>query len=86
MRVNGGNDYINLVNSILSGKCNQQACLENYDFKVMSDFNRFNNLQQKLEDEFTLSRMIADMPGSGRVKRISLFTIWNWMVLKAMEL
>ena len=59
MRVNGGNDYINLVNSILSGKCNQQACLENYDFKVMSDFNRFNNLQQKLEDEFTLSRMIA---------------------------
>ena len=51
MRVNGGNDYINLVNSILSGKCNQQACLENYDFKVMSDFNRFNNLQQKLEDE-----------------------------------
>lgn len=25
----------------------------------MSDFNRFNNLQQKLEDEFTLSRMIA---------------------------
>jgi len=59
MRVNGGNDYINLVNSILSGKCNQQACLKNYDFKVMSDFNRFNNLQQKLEDEFTLSRMIA---------------------------
>lgn len=83
MRVNGGNDYINLVNSILSGKCNQQACLKNYDFKVMSDFNRFNNLQQKLEDEFTLSRMIADMPGSGRVKRISLFTIWNWMVLKS---
>ena len=59
MRVNGGNDYINLVNSILSGKCNQQAFFENYDFKVMSDFNRFNNLQQKLEDEFTLSRMIA---------------------------
>lgn len=33
--------------------------MKNYDFKVMSDFNRFNNLQQKLEDEFTLSRMIA---------------------------
>lgn len=83
MRVNGGNDYINLVNSILSGKCNQQACLENYDFKVMSDFNRFNNLQQKLEDEFTLSRMIAGYAWEWKSKRISLFTIWNWMVLKS---
>lgn len=59
MRVNGGNDYINLVNSILSGKCNQVTCLENYEFKVIGDFKRFNDLQQKMEAKFTLSRMIA---------------------------
>ena len=59
MRVNGGNDYINLINGILSGKCKQTAHLDNYEFKVINDFKKFNDLQQKKEAEFTLSRMIA---------------------------
>lgn len=59
MRVNGGNDYINLVNEILSGKCNHITHIKKYEFKVINDFKTFDNIQQKKEAEFTLSRMIA---------------------------
>jgi len=59
MRVKGGNNYIKLINDILSGNCAQQACLDNYEFKVIRNFEKFNSLQQEKEMEFTLSRMIA---------------------------
>lgn len=59
MRVQGGNAYIDFVQSLLSASCTKKIEFKNYDFKLYYDFHKFvNDLNQKEETE-KLSRMVA---------------------------
>ena len=59
MRVLGGNSYIEFVNQILSGKAKEKKEINNYEFKVITDFRKFDKLHYKKEKEYTLTRMAA---------------------------
>ena len=59
MRVQGGNDYIDFVTSILGGTCSRKYVSENYSVKLFSDFSRFERKMYEKESETGLSRMIA---------------------------
>lgn len=59
MRVNGGNDYIEYVNNILSGEFKGKKKFENYEFKLIAEFKDFNNLMYQKEQEVKLVRMAA---------------------------
>lgn len=59
MRVLGGNDYIDLVKNILSGKASGRQSIENYDLRLINDFKRFNELLYEKENEYSLCRMAA---------------------------
>ena len=59
MRVKAGNDYIDFVQEILSGKAIQKKSFEHYELKVMTDFKAFDKLHYELEEKFTLTRMAA---------------------------
>ena len=59
MRVKGGNGYIDFVNEILSGKASVKKNFDNYVFKVITDFRRFDELHYELEKEYGLTRMAA---------------------------
>ena len=59
MRVHGGNNYIEFVNDILSGQANVKRSFDNYEFKVITDFRRFDSMQQEKEAQFGLTRMAA---------------------------
>ena len=38
MRVRGGNSYIDFVNEILSGKAKEKREIDNYEFRLITDF------------------------------------------------
>lgn len=59
MRVQGGNDYIDFVKSILSGNCSHKYVSDKYSFRMYSDFGKFESDMYKKETETGLSRMIA---------------------------
>ncbi len=59
MRVQGGNDYIDFVKSILSGTCDKRYESSNYDFKLYTDFAEFEKDMYAKEEETELSRMLA---------------------------
>lgn len=59
MRVKGGNDYIEYISNLLNGLINEKKEFKNYDFKVVSNFEKFNKLLYEKENKFTLSRMAA---------------------------
>ena len=59
MRVAGGNEYIDFVSDILSGKVTKKRVINNYDFKVIENYSKFNQLLYQKEDEYTLCRMVA---------------------------
>ena len=59
MRVQGGNDYIDFVTSILSGNCSRKYQSEKYDLKLYSEFSKFEKDMYKKETETGLSRMLA---------------------------
>lgn len=59
MRVKGGIDYIDLVTDLLNGAAVTKTEINNYEFKVVSDFREFQNLLYKKEKECGLSRMAA---------------------------
>lgn len=59
MRVAGGNEYIDFISNILSGKATSKSEISNYDFKVIQDYKKFNQLLYQKENEFTLCRMVA---------------------------
>ena len=59
MRVKGGNSYIDFVEQILSGKADRKKHIDNYEFKVITDFRKFNQLLYEKEKEYTLTRMAA---------------------------
>lgn len=59
MRVKGGNDYISYVKDILSGEIKEKKTFEDYELKLMTDFEAFNNLMYEKETEVKLVRMAA---------------------------
>lgn len=59
MRVKGGNDYIDFVNAIFSGKATEKKLFSNYEFKVIRSFKKFDELHYELEDKFGLTRIAA---------------------------
>ena len=59
MRVKGGNAYIDFVNQILSGKAEKIRVFDNYEFKVISDFKKFDRMHYEKERQFSLTRMAA---------------------------
>jgi DUF2075 family protein/predicted GIY-YIG superfamily endonuclease len=59
MRVRGGNDYIEYIRSILDNSVNEKKTFDNYEFKIVSSFGKFEELLIKKENKSRLSRMIA---------------------------
>lgn len=59
MRVQGGNDYIDFIRSILSGACNYKFESEKYEFKLYSQFSKFEEDMYIKESKNGLSRMLA---------------------------
>lgn len=59
MRVQGGTAYIQFVNDLLCANCKQKYQSNVYTLKLVTDFKDFNNLQQELEQKYSLSRMVA---------------------------
>ena len=59
MRVQGGNDYIDFVRSVLEGTCEKRYVSENYDLKLYTDFGNFERDMYKKESEVGLTRMVA---------------------------
>ena len=59
MRVKGGNDYIDFVKSILEGNCKGSYLSHAYDFKLYTDFSKFEEDMYEKEMEYGLSRMLA---------------------------
>lgn len=73
MRVKGGNDYIDFVKDILSGKCSHKYTSDKYSFKLYSDFSKFEKDMYEKEAETGLSRMLAGYA-------------WPWISKKKHEL
>ena len=59
MRVQGGNAYIDQVKDMLAGSCSSKYVSEKYDFKLYSDFSKFEKDMYVKEEETGLSRMVA---------------------------
>ena len=59
MRVKGGEEYINYVNDILHDIDVPKKTFAEYDFKIFSDFGRFNRELYVKENDMELCRMLA---------------------------
>ncbi len=59
MRVNGGEEYINYVNDILHDVDVPKKSFTNYDFKIFTDFAKFNDELYVKEHDMELCRMLA---------------------------
>ena len=59
MRVNGGNEYIDFIKSLLGGKCSKGFSSDKYQLKIYSDFKRFEADMYEKERNTGLTRMIA---------------------------
>lgn len=59
MRVKGGNDYISYIKNLLTGTITEKKTFTNYEFKLINDFSKFNDLMYQKEDKVQLVRMAA---------------------------
>lgn len=59
MRVKGGNDYISFIESVLAAKCENKYSSSDYDFKMYTDFSKFEKDMYAKESKYGLTRMIA---------------------------
>lgn len=59
MRVIGGNGYIKYLKELLYSKPDKKRTFENYEFKIIDSFNKFEALLQRNEKEHGLCRMLA---------------------------
>ena len=59
MRLTGGKEYIDYVKDLLSVNVKQKKTFDNYEFEIIKDFSKFNNLMYKKEKECELVRMVA---------------------------
>lgn len=59
MRVKGGNDYISFIEHILAADCEGKYSSPDYDFKLYTDFSKFEKDMYAKETKYGLTRMIA---------------------------
>lgn len=59
MRVQNGDDYLTYVRELLEGRVQEKQTFPNYEFKLVDDFSRFNELLYEKEKETKLARMVA---------------------------
>lgn len=62
MRSQGGETYINYINSIFSNSFHppyRKECFKNFETKIFYNFHDFKNAIRKKEEKYGLSRMIA---------------------------
>ena len=59
MRVKGGNGYIKFIEQILAGNCEGRYSSPDYDFKLYTDFAKFEKDMYAKEAKYSLTRMIA---------------------------
>lgn len=59
MRVQGGNDYIDFVKSVLQGNCKEKYISDKYRLKMYSDFSKFERDMYDKDEGTGLSRMLA---------------------------
>jgi DUF2075 family protein len=59
MRVQGGNDYIDFVKSILNANCSYRYSSDKYEFKLYTDFAGFEAEMYAKESQSGLSRMVS---------------------------
>ena len=59
MRVLGGNDYIDFVQSLLDGTCDKNYKSDDYDFKLYESFDNFQADMYQKNRKYKLTRMIA---------------------------
>ncbi len=59
MRVQGGNDYIAYVKSILNGSCTKTYASDKYECKLYTDFAKFEHDMYEKNGKADLTRMVA---------------------------
>jgi len=59
MRVEGGDEYIEMIADVLEGRPPRSADIENYDFKIYSDIRAMVRDIKSKNDEVGLCRMVA---------------------------
>ncbi len=59
MRVQGGNDYIDYVKSILDGSCSKPYFSDKYECKLYMDFAKFERDMYDKNKKYELTRMVA---------------------------
>lgn len=59
MRVQGADDYLDYVKDLLAGKTTEKQTFSNYEFKLVNDFQKFNDLLIEKEREVGLARMVG---------------------------
>ncbi len=68
MRVGGGKDYMFYINQLLDGTLRHKRCFEDYEFKLVPDFDAFNKLLYEKEESETLARMLAGFAWEWKTK------------------
>lgn len=69
MRVKAGNGYIDYVNELLSGKVKEKKKFDQYDLKIMNDFDAFQKLMYEKEQQYRLVRMVAGFAWEWKSKK-----------------
>ncbi len=59
MRCQGGVDYLNDIKSLINGTIHHQVRTDNYEFRIVEDFQTFEKLYRQKEANFGLTRMVA---------------------------
>ena len=59
MRVQGGNDYIDYVSSLLNCRTEEKKTFDSYEFHIVDQFQSFQELLLEKEESDGLSRMVA---------------------------
>lgn len=59
LRVEGGDEYIEMISSVLEGRQSRSANIKNYDFKIYSDIRAMVEAIKTKNDEVGLARLVA---------------------------
>lgn len=59
LRCSGGSDYIKYVQDVLHNNAKKKAMFDNYELKLVSNFNDFEKLYRMKESQSGLTRMMA---------------------------
>ncbi len=59
MRCKGGVKYLEDIKALVHGKIDHRVCTDNYEIKIAEDFHTFDEIYQKKEEIYGLTRMVA---------------------------